>query len=142
MRTDLIRFFVYGTLKPGYPPYARLCQPWVKTTTPAEVRGCLYHLPLGYPALTCGSDRVQGVLLTFEQEEIIAILDNYEQHDPGAIARTYPGISYQAVGYSRVQLPVFSSAQTPVGLAWAYTMTPEQVQLLGGAFVTDGNWQR
>jgi gamma-glutamylcyclotransferase (GGCT)/AIG2-like uncharacterized protein YtfP len=142
MSTDLIRFFVYGTLKPGHQPYARLCQPWVKTIAPAEVRGRLYHLPLGYPALTHGPDLVQGVLLTFEQEEIIRILDDYEQHDPAAIAHAYPGISYQAVAYTRLQIPVFHSTQTPAGLAWAYTMTPQQVQMLGGVLVADGNWQR
>lgn len=45
----MLKLFVYGTLKRGYPNHARFCQ-GVRELRPAQVRGCLFQGP-GYPFL-------------------------------------------------------------------------------------------
>jgi gamma-glutamylcyclotransferase (GGCT)/AIG2-like uncharacterized protein YtfP len=51
MTRDLqLRLFVYGTLKRGFSNHRRLCRGLVRADA-AEIRGKLYDLPAGYPAL-------------------------------------------------------------------------------------------
>ena len=45
-----LRLFVYGTLKRGFENHRKLCQ-GVRSVEAAEIRGKLYVLPAGYPAL-------------------------------------------------------------------------------------------
>jgi gamma-glutamylcyclotransferase (GGCT)/AIG2-like uncharacterized protein YtfP len=45
-----LRLFVYGTLKRGFGNHRKLCQ-GVRSVEEAEIRGKLYALPVGYPAL-------------------------------------------------------------------------------------------
>ena len=49
-RDSRLRLFVYGTLKRGFGNHCRLCRGLVRAET-AEIRGKLYDLPAGYPAL-------------------------------------------------------------------------------------------
>ncbi|MGF1459553.1 MAG: gamma-glutamylcyclotransferase [Leptolyngbyaceae cyanobacterium] len=60
----MLKIFVYGTLKPSEVAFARYCQPWVIESQMAYVKGRLFHLPQGYPALTEGDRWVQGALPT------------------------------------------------------------------------------
>ena len=45
-----LRLFVYGTLKRGFENHRKLCQ-GVRSVEEAAIRGKLYALPAGYPAL-------------------------------------------------------------------------------------------
>jgi len=49
-RDSRLRLFVYGTLKRGFGNHRRLCRGLVRAEA-AEIRGKLYDLPAGYPAL-------------------------------------------------------------------------------------------
>jgi gamma-glutamylcyclotransferase (GGCT)/AIG2-like uncharacterized protein YtfP len=49
-REPHLRLFVYGTLKRGFGNHRRLCRGLVRAEA-AEIRGKLYDLPAGYPAL-------------------------------------------------------------------------------------------
>jgi gamma-glutamylcyclotransferase (GGCT)/AIG2-like uncharacterized protein YtfP len=49
-RASQLRLFVYGTLKRGFGNHRRLCRGLVRAEA-AEIRGRLYDLPAGYPAL-------------------------------------------------------------------------------------------
>ncbi|MEW6635654.1 MAG: gamma-glutamylcyclotransferase family protein [Actinomycetota bacterium] len=49
-RSPSLAMFFYGTLKRGQPNYARFCQGALRVER-ASVRGRLYRLPQGYPAL-------------------------------------------------------------------------------------------
>ena len=49
-RDSRLRVFVYGTLKRGFGNHRRLCRGLVRAEA-AEIRGKLYDLPAGYPAL-------------------------------------------------------------------------------------------
>lgn len=126
------RVFVYGTLKPDEENYSRYCQAKVVETTEAIAFGTLYHLPMGYPAMTTGSSPVYGYLLTFADLAVLRQLDWLEDYDP-----TRPS---EANDYSRDQIEVFSLDHQPLGVAWSYRMRPEQAVQMGGTLLPGGNW--
>jgi gamma-glutamylcyclotransferase (GGCT)/AIG2-like uncharacterized protein YtfP len=68
---DRCCIFAYGTLKPGERAFVELCQPFAIATQSAQAQGRLYHLPLGYPAMTLEPGWVQGVLLTFPDSDCL-----------------------------------------------------------------------
>jgi gamma-glutamylcyclotransferase (GGCT)/AIG2-like uncharacterized protein YtfP len=143
--TGPIRVFVYGTLKPGYGPYGRFCQGRTVAEQAAIAAGAVYHLPLGYPGMVAGEDlaqgAVQGYLLTFRDNAILEQLDDYEQHDPAAIAQICPGCSADRVAYQRQEITVYECDGSALpGRAWAYVMTQDSIQRLNGQRVTSGNW--
>ena len=130
----LIQVFVYGTLKPGEANYQQFCADYVVTAQQAIALGQLFDLPLGYPAMTPGSFKVYGVLLSFVDPEILLQLDWLEDYDPQrAIAENE---------YYRQQIEVYDTSLAPLGNAWTYLMTPEQVRAFGGVLLPDGWWSR
>jgi gamma-glutamylcyclotransferase (GGCT)/AIG2-like uncharacterized protein YtfP len=135
----IVRVFVYGTLKPGevndwvYRGYA-------VTAVPAIAQGQLYHLPFGYPALTVGSDRIQGVLLSFDNPHLLNVLDQFEQHDPVALRRLVPEGNLAAYGYRRQTLALWDLQGKAFGDAWFYAISPAAVQQMGGIRIRQGVW--
>ncbi len=123
--------FVYGTLKPGERAFAELCQPFAIATQPAQARGRLYHLPLGYPAMTLEPGWVQGVLLTFANLAPLDSLDAFEDY--------YPDRPLDSE-YQRQQQPIYDLRQQPLGIAWVYVMSTDRVIVLGGQWLPGGNW--
>lgn len=127
-----MQVFVYGTLKPGGKYYQRYCATAVVAFWPAIARGRLFALPAGYPAMTPGEDWVRGFLLQFRDRQVLPALDAYEDYDCGR--------SPQENLYDRQQIQVFDLAELPLGSAWAYLMTSEQIQQLGGQWIPTGQW--
>jgi gamma-glutamylcyclotransferase (GGCT)/AIG2-like uncharacterized protein YtfP len=79
---DLLHIFVYGSLKPGAANFDRYCRAKVVSSQRGYVDGDLYDLPsLGYPAAIHGRDRVHGFILSFNDETILAKLDELEDYD-------------------------------------------------------------
>ncbi|MFM2312591.1 MAG: hypothetical protein RLZZ04_1867, partial [Cyanobacteriota bacterium] len=70
--------FVYGTLKPGEANFPAYCKGKVIAQIPAYTWGDLYALPVGYPAMTKGKNKVQGILLSFSDRQILKNLDQLE----------------------------------------------------------------
>ena len=130
----MLRLFVYGTLKPDESAYPHYCEPYVTTAQTACMRGELFHLPQGYPAMTSGDRWITGALLRFHQEDAIARIDEFEDYDP-----TRPAAANL---YERVVQPVFSTTHQPLGAAWVYLMSAQRVQTLGGVRVASGEWSQ
>ena len=136
------KVFVYGTLKPGEAYYQAYCAPYVVNATPAMAQGYLFHLPQGYPAMTVGQATsemlgeqwIMGVLLHFRDDAAIAQIDEFEDYNP-ALADTDND-------YLRQLRPVFSQKHQPLGAAWIYLMTPQQVQRYGGIPISTGVWSQ
>jgi len=140
--SDLIKVFVYGTLKPGEVKHS-LCASQVEAARPAIAHGQLYHLPLGYPAMTLDeAGTVHGFVLSFSDPTILSILDDYEQHAPEYFQIHAPDLSLEAYQYRRLQIQTFDPDHTPRDLAWCYVMTYQQIQSLRGHLVSNGNWTR
>lgn len=115
-----MKLFVYGTLLGGAPQGALLAG---RTRTRATVRGTLYALPAGYPALVLqGQGVVHGEVVDGLDARLMALIDRYEGVDEGL--------------YERVEVDV------DVGLrrerAFTYVMAhPER---RGGRRVPEGRW--
>lgn len=132
MSHELLRIFVYGTLKPGEQNYLGYCHHKVIEAVEAIAYGTLYDLPMGYPAMTVGNSPVYGYLLTFDDFLVLQQLDWLEDYDP-----TRPP---EANEYSRDEIEILSLDRQPLGRAWVYRMSPAQAIQMGGTVVADGNW--
>jgi len=126
------RVFVYGTLKPGEENFDRYCKNWVTESQEATVQGRLFALPAGYPAITVGNNKVYGFLLSFIDSAVLALLDELEGYDPSR--------SPSQNDYLRVETPVSSLDQNPLGRAWIYQMQPEQIAQARGIWLPEGYW--
>ncbi|MGI0486085.1 gamma-glutamylcyclotransferase family protein [Pantanalinema rosaneae CENA516] len=141
MDDSLIHLFVYGTLQPGERNY-RVCEAYVVASQPAIVQGCLYQLPFGYPALTLEGDRsIHGMLFSFTDPTALVILDQFEQHDPIALQQLVPNYPAAKLQYQRRSIPIMNLEQQAIGTAWAYLMTNDQVDRLGGVLYRRDRWQ-
>ncbi|MGQ9872520.1 gamma-glutamylcyclotransferase family protein [Leptodesmis sp.] len=140
--SDLIKVFVYGTLKPGEVKHS-LCVNQAAAPYPAIVQGQLYHLPLGYPAMTLDkAGIVHGFVLSFSDSAILQTLDEYEQHAPEYFQEHAPDLSLEAHQYRRLQIATFHLDHSPLDLAWCYVMTSQQITALRGRWVASGDWTR
>lgn len=130
--SNLVKVFVYGTLKPGESNYEPYCAGKVVAEQRAIVFGQLFALPMGYPAMTAGDRIVQGVLLTFADPRILIDLDRLEDY-----SCSRPAAQNE---YERQQLNIYHPNGQPLGTAWAYLMTPQQVRRRGGVLLPTGWW--
>lgn len=126
------KVFVYGTLKPGEINHQLYCADKVIETVRAYTQGRLFNLPLGYPAMSTGSSRVEGFLLVFPDSSILASLDDLEDY--------HPQRPPQKNEYYRQKTLVYQLSGRSLGLAWSYFMTQEKIEKLGGVEVASGWW--
>ncbi|MEA5599163.1 gamma-glutamylcyclotransferase family protein [Rivularia sp. UHCC 0363] len=131
-KSDLLRVFVYGTLKPGETYYKSYCASKIVDTTKAYVRGELYALPQGYPAMTQGNNLVYGYLLSFANNEVLSSLDELEDYHP------QKPLSENL--YNRKQVELFDLNNNSLGLAWVYLMSFDKVCQLKGTPQIYGWW--
>ena len=113
--------FVYGTLLTGGDRALLLGG---LGRRPATVRGTLYDLPAGYPALVLAGDgRVHGELVDAPDVRLLGVLDTYEGVSDGHFDRI--------------------AVDAKVGLrterAWAYILDPARAR--NGRLVRSGRWQ-
>ncbi len=128
----MLSVFVYGTLKPGESNH-HYCGDCILGQAPALVRGRLYALPAGYPAMTAGEGWVKGVCLTFADDQILQVLDELEAYSPGQPDQNE---------YQRVWVALFNGGQDLIGYGWTYQMSEERIEQEGGRFLRSGEWPR
>lgn len=97
------------------------------SSQPARVRGRLFRMPHGYPAMVLDDEGgwVTGELFTLDGPHRLTVLDHYE-----GVAR---GL------YARVAVRVASAGRTRG--AWAYTMTDAQIRARKGVALRSGRWR-
>jgi gamma-glutamylcyclotransferase (GGCT)/AIG2-like uncharacterized protein YtfP len=118
---ERLRLFVYGTLMSGA-ERAALLQGLGRR--PATVRGTLYDLPAGYPALVLvGSGRVHGELVDAPDVRLLGVLDTYEGVADGL--------------YDRVAVDVTVGLRTE--RAWTYVLDVARAR--NGRIVAGGRWR-
>ncbi|MEH1841102.1 MAG: gamma-glutamylcyclotransferase [Nostoc sp.] len=130
--SDLVRVFVYGTLKPGEANYKKYCADKLVDFKRVFVQGKLFALPMGYPAMTLGDSQVYGYLLSFSNPRILNDLDVLEDYQP---TRQPPENLY-----NRQIIEVYEPQSLSLGWAWVYLMTLDRVEQLGGFLQPDGWW--
>ena len=128
----MLQVFVYGTLKPREKYYPIYCQGKTVAEVRCWTRGKLFALPIGYPAMILGNDKVFGYLLSFASKNELANLDELEG---------YSGeVNSPSNEYDRFRITVYDDNNTPVDQAWAYFMTEKRVQQLNGVYLPSGWW--
>lgn len=159
-RRDLLRLFVYGTLKHGERNHDRYCR-GASFAGAATVRGRLYDLPLGFPALVVPREDVHGV----GTEDYLAdaklpldtavpppeVLEGYDVvhgelllfEDAERILPEIDGLEGFRPGgesfYTRVLIPVTSVLEGETILAWAYSVAQVSgTRLPGGIWPSPG----
>ncbi|MEL6579098.1 MAG: gamma-glutamylcyclotransferase family protein [Cyanobacteria bacterium J06621_12] len=134
MKPELLTLdvFVYGTLKPEEANFAAYCQGKINSQTSAYTWGELYALPLGYPAMTTGKNKIQGVILTLRSSLVLEDLDRLEGYQTNRAAELNE--------YDRTLVTVYDESDRPIGQAWAYYMTLEKVRHYGGIKLNSGCW--
>jgi gamma-glutamylcyclotransferase (GGCT)/AIG2-like uncharacterized protein YtfP len=130
----MLRVFVYGTLKLGQVNFERYCggDRTLDPPLPAQVRGRLFDLSLGYPAMTLGETWVKGYLLALADETILTALDGLEDYHPHRADTRNE--------YQRREVEVFEKDGRSLGLAWVYFMTPQKVKQYDGKLIPSGEW--
>ena len=120
-----MNLFVYGTLMGGAPQGALLVG---LEHRPASLRGRLYDLPAGYPALCseqqAGDGPVHGQLVIGVDATRMRLLDQYEGVEEGLYRRVERDVD---LGLRRVK-------------AWVYVM--DDPMRRGGRRLVDGRWRR
>ncbi len=120
--SEAAALFVYGTLREGQTMSGLLAR---RPRSPARVRGALWDLPAGYPALVPDPDAgwVHGELIGALEPAVLGLIDHYEGVHEGL--------------YRRVLVDVHLGLRTE--RAWAYVM--EHPERLGGRRVSSGRWR-
>jgi len=156
MELSRLDLFAYGTLKRGQRNHERFCQS-VKQTQAATLRGHLYNLPLGFPALVVPHEDVIATgttdyLTDAEKQhctppgpatslpgwdtvhgELLSFDDPRERLPAlDGLEGFYPGAESF---YSRVLVPATLTENGASVLAWAYT-----VESGSGVYLPDARW--
>jgi gamma-glutamylcyclotransferase (GGCT)/AIG2-like uncharacterized protein YtfP len=128
----MISVFVYGTLKPNEANYQKYCAGKVIREIKAFTWGQLFHLSLGYPAMTEGDRKVEGFVLTFDELSILESLDELEDYQPHR--------SKEENEYDRRLISAYTSTAEPLGKVWTYIMSLDKIQQFQGTLINSGWW--
>ena len=132
----MIPLFVYGSLQPGGQYWPDYCEQRVEQLCSACVRGLLYDLPLGYPALVAAgsphANWVQGFLWLKLSKDLFKI-DQLEGYQPERSA-----IDNE---YNRRQVDCYDVHHSQrITQAWVYEMQKNRVSNLKGTLIESGKW--
>jgi gamma-glutamylcyclotransferase (GGCT)/AIG2-like uncharacterized protein YtfP len=128
-----VSVFVYGTLKPGAANFDRYCGTEVVSIYRAYIYGQLYDLPsFGYPGAIHGNSKIQGFVLRFADDRILAQLDVLEDYEP----QRDPA----ANDYNREAIAAYISDRVVDPAVWAYFINPARLHGWGGVRIADGWW--
>lgn len=128
------KVFVYGTLKPGYKYYPMYCQGKTVAEVKCWIKAKLFTLPVGYPAIIVGEEKVYGYLLSFASVDDLYNLDRLEG---------YTGNPNSPLNeYDRYKIKVYGMDNSFLDEAWAYFMTEKRVQQLRGVHLPSGLWKQ
>lgn len=131
--TNLLKVFVYGTLKPGERNYQYYCADKVVAVQEAIAYGKLFALPMGYPAAIFPENYlVRGCVLSFLDFTVLAALDELEDYHPDRLASQN--------NYQRHQVEVYNSKLEPLANVWTYSMSQQNIAAYDGVFLKDGWW--
>ena len=126
--------FVYGTLLAGWENYENYVQPYKHEAIPAEVKGELFHLPMGYPGILDGDGVVKGVILCFEPQDYETVLAELDELE------TYYGPHDPRNEYERIEVWAKLADGQEDRRVYAYRYVDAKYVRAEGTPVHDGDW--
>ncbi len=132
--------FVYGTLMNGLGNWSRYVAPYPHEVRPAKIRGDLYHLPEGYPALLQNSETeswVKGELLYFPSNIYAQAMKGLDELED------YFGEGNKDNLYERAVVEAVDASTGELSSAYVYIMADEKALLAKkrGMYVPSGDWR-
>lgn len=151
-----LNLFVYGTLKRGQSNHERFCRGLISVQE-ATVRGHLYELPFGFPALVVPETEVRATGTTnyltdaeagrYEEAEVSETPSSWDTvwgellvfDDPEKRLPMLDGLEFFRPGeesfYKRVLIPATLAETGTTLLAWAYA-----IESASGLYLPGGHW--
>lgn len=130
----MIKIFVYGSLKPGGDNYPNFCQGKTIKETKSWIKGSLYDLNVGYPAIVPHpNNRVFGYLFYFPDcPEYLEALDLLEDYKPDSSCNNT---------YNRMKTKVYSMDNVLIDEAWAYYLNEKKLKYFNVTHIPSGWWE-
>jgi gamma-glutamylcyclotransferase (GGCT)/AIG2-like uncharacterized protein YtfP len=151
-----LNLFVYGTLKRGQSNHERFCRGLISVQE-ATVRGRLYELPFGFPALVIPETEVRATGTTnyltdaeagrYEEAEVSETPSSWDTvwgellvfDDPEKRLPMLDDLEFFRPGeesfYKRVLIPATLAETGTTLLAWAYA-----IESMSGLYLPGGHW--
>lgn len=128
----LTKVFVYGTLCRGQ-RYHHILAPFAKQFHKATVRGQLFDLPVGYPAMIEGESAVAGELVELKNvSEALRLLDELEDYEENSDSNEYERIVVKVVTESGEEHDCYVYLYSPNRREWLAA---------NGTWVPGGDWR-
>ncbi|MHC1748904.1 MAG: gamma-glutamylcyclotransferase [Cellulosilyticaceae bacterium] len=125
------KIFVYGSLMKSFRNHDKVLKHRATETGKGKIKGALYHLPEGYPAVTTGDMAVHGEVYTLSKNKLIKGIDLLEG---------YLGEGKDNLYERRRQLVTLEDGK--VVECWSYMYVNEGYAKRKGKLVKDGNWAK
>lgn len=125
------KIFVYGSLRLGFWNFDKVLRHRVSHVQKAVIKGTLYQLPAGYPALLQGNSIIHGEVFTLSKATTLKSIDLLE----GYIEEGSNNL------YVRQKSPVFLEDGTQID-CWVYRYTDETYVLQKGQLIPHGDWSK
>lgn len=116
------KLFAYGLLKSGQDFFNEHLKDKAVLIKKGYVLGELYMLPEGYPAISEGSERIEGEFMIFKDSGILRLTDEFEEYDD-----FFPDKSL----YIRKDTMVYFEDKTR-DHAWIYVMRKDRIAAMKG----------
>ncbi|MGL4345745.1 MAG: gamma-glutamylcyclotransferase family protein [Cellulosilyticaceae bacterium] len=125
------KIFVYGSLMSGFWNYDKVLKNRVRKVEKAFVKGELYQLPAGYPAIVDGKAHITGEVMTITQQKLMKSLDLLEG---------YMGEGEDNL-YERHKKEVLLE-DGRVEECWVYVYVDQNEARRDGEPIRHGNWRK
>lgn len=126
--------FVYGTLMKGFDNHEKFLSDYITEQKKGWMKGKLYHLPYGYPAVIEGEGIVRGEIYYLRNiEDVLPKLDWLEDFNQAGTNEMYIRLK------QKVQ-----DENNSISLCYVYFWSPKRInELLNtGVYIEDGDWRR
>jgi gamma-glutamylcyclotransferase (GGCT)/AIG2-like uncharacterized protein YtfP len=124
------KVFVYGSLMEGFWNHTRVLEGKVEILGRGRVRGSLYHLREGYPALLEGEDDVVGEVVGPVDKDLLRQLDYLEGYVEGRKGNFYD---------RKAMCVTMSDGSSEV--CWTYVYADNNYAERRGEYLPKGDWK-
>ncbi|MEG0013616.1 MAG: gamma-glutamylcyclotransferase family protein [Cellulosilyticaceae bacterium] len=125
------KIFVYGSLMSSFWNHDKVLKNRVKHLVKGQIKGKLYHLPEGYPAVVEGEESVYGEVCTIAQDKIIKSLDLLEG---------YLGEGQDNLYERQKRKVILENGQEEE--CWAYIYVNKEYAKTKGIGIVHGDWKK
>ena len=125
------KIFVYGSLLKDFWNHDRVLKNRVRSIEKGTIKGELYHLPAGYPAITSGENLIHGEICTLSHNKHLKSIDLLEGYTGNEKIDLYTREK------RTVTLQDGSTTE-----CWVYIYMDENYVKRKGKYIVHGDWAK